>query len=197
MAQPVEAVHSLLDHEGPWTEYEFLMLPEDRRIELLDGGLLVSPYAGRRHQRASSRLWNALDAVAPPGCEVFATINVRVGSGRILIPDLVVVVDPGADDADDAVIDARHVVLVVEIVSPGSVAADRAIKPPLYAAAGIPHYLRVEFDGAGATAVAYGLRSGRYVETLRAGPGHTLTLVEPFPAAVDLSALARRTRAQA
>ncbi|MFN2535031.1 MAG: hypothetical protein ABR528_07240 [Pseudonocardiaceae bacterium] len=32
-AQPV-----LLDHAGPWTEEKFLALPDDRRIELLDGG---------------------------------------------------------------------------------------------------------------------------------------------------------------
>ena len=30
---------ALLDHVGPWTEQDYLALPEDRRrIELLDGG---------------------------------------------------------------------------------------------------------------------------------------------------------------
>ena len=37
--------------------------------------------------------------------------------------------------------------MVVEIVSPGSVAADRAIKPRLYAEAGIAHYVRIERAG--------------------------------------------------
>ena len=32
------AQHALLDHAGPWTEEQFLALPDDRRIELLDGG---------------------------------------------------------------------------------------------------------------------------------------------------------------
>jgi hypothetical protein len=47
----------LLDHIGPWTERDYFALPEDRRrIELLDGGLLVSPAASGRHQRLSSQL---------------------------------------------------------------------------------------------------------------------------------------------
>lgn len=69
----------IFDHAGPWTEEDFLALPEDRRIELLDGELLVSPYAGHAHQRASSRLWRMLDDAAPAAFEVFETINVRVG----------------------------------------------------------------------------------------------------------------------
>ncbi len=37
----------LLCHIGPWTEPDYLALPEDRRrIELLDGGLLVSRREG-------------------------------------------------------------------------------------------------------------------------------------------------------
>lgn len=41
MATPLD----VFDHPGPWTEEEFLALPEDRRIELLDGELLVTPSA--------------------------------------------------------------------------------------------------------------------------------------------------------
>ncbi len=54
---PSTAQSGLLDHVGPWTERDYLALPEDRRrIELLDGGLLASPAAGGRHQRLSSHL---------------------------------------------------------------------------------------------------------------------------------------------
>ncbi|MGI8814078.1 MAG: Uma2 family endonuclease [Pseudonocardia sp.] len=168
-------------HDGPWTEDEFLALPEDRYIELLDGALLMSPYAGSRHQRLSSRLWRALEAARPSGMEVLETVNVRIGPNRILIPDLVVVTRL---DDDVTVFDAADVVLVVEIVSPGSVAADRAIKPRLYAEAGIPGYLRVELSGP--TALPHRLRDGRYVCD---EPGPVLRLTEPFAAEVDLAAL--------
>ncbi len=191
MAQPASAGDLLLDHDGPWTEQDFLALPEDRRIELVDGGLLVSPHAGRPHQRLSSHLWMALGAAAPMDLEVAESINVRVGPGRILIPDLAVVTDPGAGGV---VADAAQVAMVVEIVSRGSVAADRAVKPPLYAAAGIPHYLRVELAESGASGVAYRLERGRYAEVAR---GERLRLGEPFPVELDLPALARRTRPQA
>jgi Uma2 family endonuclease len=192
MAQPSSG--DLLDHLGPWTEQEFLGLPEDRRIELLDGELLVSPSARRPHQRLSLRLAIALDSAATPGYEVSEAINVRVAPGRILIPDIVVSTDPGAEDV---VAEASAVAMVVEIVSPGSVAADRAIKPPLYAAAGIGHYLRVELGSSGVAAAAYRLADGRYVEAARVLPGERLVLTEPFPVELDLSRLATTTRPDA
>ena len=47
----------MLEHVGPWTEQDYLALPADRRrIELLDGSLMVSPSAGYRHQRLSFQL---------------------------------------------------------------------------------------------------------------------------------------------
>lgn len=189
MASPAPV--DLLDHDGAWTEEDFLALPEDRRIELLDGGLLVSPAPRRPHQRLSSRFWAALDAVAPPGFEVLEAVNVRVARGRILIPDIAVFTNPGADLA---VTDAADVAMVVEIGSRGSVVADRAVKPQLYAAAGIPHYLRIEIGATGPTVVAYRLRAGRYVEVARVEPGERLRLTEPFPVDLDLAELASRVR---
>jgi Uma2 family endonuclease len=37
--------------------------------------------------------------------------------------------------------------LAVEVMSPSSVATDRVAKPAQYAAAGIPHFWRLELDG--------------------------------------------------
>lgn len=66
----------LLEHTGPWTERDYLALPEDRRrIELLDGSLLVSPSAGGRHQWLSSQLWLAMSRVAPDGLQVLEAIK--------------------------------------------------------------------------------------------------------------------------
>jgi Uma2 family endonuclease len=191
----VDAVQAeLLDHVGPWTEDEYLALPEDnRRIELLDGGLLVNPSPSGPHQRLSSHLWLALSKAAPAGLEVIAAINVRVAPERILIliPDLAIVTNPGVDLT---VWPADEVAMVVEIMSPGSVATDRAVKPELYARAGIAHYLRVELGRRGPKGLLYRLEHGRPVQTARSEPGKQLRLAQPFPVALDLLQLAVATR---
>ena len=185
------AQSGLLDHGGPWTEQDYLALPDDRRrIELLDGGLLVSPVASGRHQRLSFQLCYALGRAAPNWLEVLEAINVRVASGRILIPDLVVVANPGLDLT---VWDPADVTMIVEIVSPGSIAADRAIKPQLYSAAGIEHYLRIELSNPGPTSVVYRLQRGDYVAVASLGPAQLLCLTEPFPVDLDLAELAAAT----
>jgi Uma2 family endonuclease len=180
-------------HDGAWTEADYLGLPEDRaRIELLDGGLLVNPAPSVTHQRLSSRLWLALEAARPVGMEILAAVNVRVAPGRILIPDLVAVVVYGGDVK---VLDAADVALVVEIVSPDSVAADRALKPQLYAAARIPTYARIELRRGSPRAMPFRLGTGGYVATDPA-PDHVLRLTEPFAAEVDLAALLAAERPQ-
>lgn len=117
---------------------------------------------------------------------MLVAINVRLATGRILIPDLAVITTPGIDSV---VSEAHDVAQVVEIVSPGSVVTDRAVKPQLFADAAIPSYLRIELGRDGPTAVAYRLRDGRYVEESRAAPGAALSLREPFPLVVDLASL--------
>lgn len=175
-------------HQGPWTEADYLALPEDnRRIELLDGGLLMSPSASGPHQLLSSRLWLALERARPDGTAVFEAVNVRLATGRILIPDLAVV---RHSRIDFTVLDAADIVMVVEIVSPGSVAVDRAIKPRLYADADIPYYARIEL--AGPTAVLGRLVGERYELT---GADQALRMREPFPLEVDLPALMTADRA--
>lgn len=184
-------VAELFDHAGPWTEEEFLALSVDRRVELLDGALLVSPSASCGHPRLSFRLAVALDAAAAPGLEVLEAINVRVGPGKILIPDLAVVTQPGLDVA---VSDATQVVLVVEIASPGNAVMNQAVKPQLYAQAGVPHYLRVELGTDDPSAVVYRLHRRGYAELERVAPGQPLVLTDPIAVTLDLAALAAATR---
>jgi Uma2 family endonuclease len=188
MAAPVPDVFG---HTDPWTEAEFLDLPVDRRVELLDGALLVSPSARIRHQRLSSGLWRALDGAAPLGLEVLEAINVRVGPGKILIPDLAVAAVPGLDST---VCEATDVVMVVEITSPGNAAVDRAVKPQLYAQAGVPHYLRIELAETGPRALVHRLERDHFAEVAYVAAGCPLSLTEPIAVTLDLAALAASTR---
>ncbi len=178
-----------LEHVGPWTEDDFFALPENgQRHELVDGSLLMSPAPGRPHQRISSRLWRLLDAAAPPELEVQEAINVRLGSGRIVIPDLAVLTSV---DSPDLVAPASEVALVVEIVSPFSGPTDQLLKPGLYAVAGIPMFVRVELDG---EVCAHQLDAGVYRPVATARPGQEFRLTEPFGVSFDPAELSSPRR---
>jgi Uma2 family endonuclease len=186
------AYAEMLRHAGPWAEADYLQLPDDGlRIELVDGALLVNPLPNTAHQRLNSRLWCALDSAAPPGFEVLEGVGVRVAEGRILIPDLSVVTKPGAAPV---VWEPADVALVIEITSPGSIVNDKAIKPVAYAAAGIPYFLQIDLRTATPLAILHKLVGLDYAEILRSEPGEPLRLAEPFPAIVDLAALAVAVR---
>ncbi|MFF5228544.1 Uma2 family endonuclease [Dactylosporangium sp. NPDC000521] len=180
-----------LDHDGPWSEDEYLAIdPAGHRIELIDGSLLLSPAPKNRHQLLSSLLWAAFDErAAEAGLFALEGVNVRLGSGRILIPDLIVADVDGGDDT----IAADDVMLAVEIASPSTAGVDRFIKMPLYAAAGIAWYLVVEQELSGAVTMhVHRLEGGRYDEEAKVGPGQTLNLTKPLDVTLDPDALLRR-----
>jgi Uma2 family endonuclease len=186
------AYAEMLRHAGPWTETDYLQLPDDGlRIELIDGALLVNPPPNTAHQRLNTRLWRALDDAAPPGFEVLEGVGVRMAEDRILIPDISVVTKPGAAPV---IWESADVALVIEITSPGSIVNDKAIKPVAYAAAGIPYFLRIDLRTRTPLAVLHKLLRLDYVEILRNEPGEPLRLAEPYQATLDLAALAVAVR---
>jgi len=122
---------------------------------------------------------------------VLEAVNVALPGGKLLVPD-VVVVAAGAVDETATRLPCEAVLAVVEVVSPSTVSIDRAIKPVMYAEAGIPVYWRVELHGT-PKIVACSLSRGRYVTrtTLVAGtPGR---ITRPFAVELDPSDLTRRT----
>jgi Uma2 family endonuclease len=89
-------------------------------------------------------------------------------------PDAMIVHSPAA--LDHHFCKAEQVLVVVEIVSPGTRRRDRFEKPALYASAGIPHYWRIEQNPV--HIYAYDLIDGRY--ELAADSADELVLTEPL-----------------
>lgn len=183
MAAPDRQVSDPFARSGPWTERDWLDLPTEEHVELVDGVLVMSPRASNPHQRLAYRIWGALDAGAAAGWDVLGEPNLRLGSDRVLIPDVSVI---ARADMTAVMNDAADVALVVEVVSAGHAAVDRILKPQLYAEAGIRWYLRVEQDGP--VGHLHVLDDGAYRETAR---GPVLELSEPFGVTLDLPRLAR------
>lgn len=187
-ADPVQHPHPLLDHQGPWTEEDYLALPEIEglRIELVDGELIMSPVGEHSHQRIAARLWSELDRLLPASYDVLPDVNVRLGEGRFNIPDVVVLRQP----EDVVYSEAGNVWLVAEVVSDSGRARDRIFKPALYAEAGIGLYLLVERKPR-LELILFRLDGGDYVEHARARKGERLEL-PGVGVAIEADALVRR-----
>src|SRR5690349_17807975 len=84
-----------------WTVDDVLALPEEQtslqRLELVDGVLLMSPAPTSVHQRLLQKLQFAFAATLPDGTELLPGVNVRIGTQRLLIPDLVILTCPGVE----------------------------------------------------------------------------------------------------
>lgn len=187
-AEPVYATHPLLAHRGPWSEEEYLALPEIEgyRVELLDGDLLMSPAAGSPHQRIGSRLWRVLEEQLPDDLEALEAANVRLGDRRLVIPDGVVT----RDLSDWLICPVDSIVLLVEVESPHGKARDRIIKPAFYADAGVPWYLRIEPRPKLELVLGRRKRS-EYVEHARAAEGEVLEIPD-LGVTIDVDRLLRR-----
>jgi Uma2 family endonuclease len=183
---------AMLEHPEPWTEEEFFALGETpNRIELIDGSLWVSPAPSKRHQHIAYLLTVGLYAAAErAGLLVLQDVNLRLTSGRIVQPDILVA------DTDDlgTTVEAAEARLVVEVVSPGNAGTDRLLKPQLYAAAGIGWYLRVEQPKDSVELHLHRLTDGCYGSAEIAVPGGFLSSDEPFPFTIEVASLIRRPR---
>ncbi|MFI5932778.1 Uma2 family endonuclease [Actinoplanes sp. NPDC051494] len=154
---------------------DVLNLPDDApRVELLDGVMIVVPSPTIGHQNIGNLLWAWLRQHAPDTFLAVTAVGVAVGMRDSLEPDVLLLRQPVA--SGNHYVLPSQVVIAVEIVSPGTRRRDRLEKPALYAAAGIPHFWRIEQDPL--RVFAYDLVDGRYEAAGEAGA--ELVLSAPF-----------------
>jgi len=150
---------SVRPQQEPLTSEQYAEMPEDisRTIEVVDGYVVFCESPTREHQRAVRRLANVLetataDAPKSLGClAVDMDVDLRVRDVPLLNlrPDVVLY---RCLDADER-LRPEHVLLVVEVVSPGSEARDTIDKFGEYAKAGIQHYWIVRLDDGGVSTI--------------------------------------------
>ena len=166
-------------------------LPEDicRRIEIVDGSIIVSPAPRRVHQIIARRLANALEAACGRQLAVATDVDLRLRDIPLLNRRPDVVVYDAALPAD-AVLRPEHCTLVVEVMSPGSVTTDQTDKPAEYAMAGIKHFWRLEAtDDVSLTVFRYRLDPTTRVYTSSGLDSEKLAVAEPFALSIDLDGL--------
>lgn len=177
-----------LPEEGVTAE-EYDRMPDEicRRIEIVDGSIIVSPSATPRHNRIARMLANRLEEAAPAPWQVTTDVDLRISDVPLhnRRPDVLVF----DGDPDELPVRPQQVLLAVEIMSKGSVSADRLDKPAEYASAGISHYWRIEQGDTGLTAHTHSIDTTKRAYISTGTYSGAFKADRPFPIAVDLDSL--------
>ncbi|MEZ0065046.1 Uma2 family endonuclease [Streptacidiphilus sp. MAP12-20] len=168
-------------------EYDSWSEEQCAGIEIVDGMVVVSPSASKRHNRLARILANTLDQAGDTTWNADTDFDVRLQDVPLTNrrPDVVVY---RADSIDVSPTRPEHVLLVVEVVSPGSETTDRVVKVDQYAKAGIPFYWRVEQAATGLPLV-YTYLLDPATRQYREGEVFTgaIKTTVPFPVEADLT----------
>jgi Uma2 family endonuclease len=171
-------------HSGPFTPADREAMPEDsRRVELIDGCLVVSPSPGRAHNDVVMHLFRLLDRVCPDDVTIYnVPYDYRLPDDSELVPDITVAhtADLGAERITAVPL------LVVEVISPSSRWMDPVVKRAKYEAAGVPAYWIA--DPVAGRMTVLELEGSQYVQRAVVEAADVV-LERPFPVTVHLRGL--------
>lgn len=176
----------------PTTMREFVdWLPEmpQFHVEIVNGRVIVSPRGNPRHSWMIGRLVRAFGPVADEhGWHEWPELDVCIaGTREPLIPDFAL----GPKDAPrwgDREIVSDGLIMVAEVVSPGSVREDREDKPGIYARGGVPILLIVDPEEEPMIiSVHSGPSTSGYRTVTRAKVGEALHIPAPIDYVLDTS----------
>ncbi|WP_369053723.1 Uma2 family endonuclease [Kineococcus terrestris] len=165
-----------------WDEYA--ALPEDSRVEYVDGHLLVSPSPTRRHQRIRHVLTSAVAAVLPEGHEVISAWEWKPGADAF-VPD-VMVYERAAVTGEERFTGTPA--LVVEVLSTNR-RDDLLLKMTKYAQVGLPRYWVVDPRERTLTTLVLDDGAFRPTRVLEAAAGEVELDAGPARLVLDVGAL--------
>lgn len=172
--------------DGPYGELDAL-----KRIELIDGELIVMSPQTEFHRRVVQRLCDRLEEQCPDELTSTREMDVVLGPRQRPCPDVSVVTKTAAADLGRTYYEPEDVVLVVEVVSKSSEIRDRETKPKRYAQSGINHFWRVENSGGQPTVYVYELDPATSTYALTGIFHDRLKITVPFQIDIALDALVR------
>lgn len=177
---------------SPEQIYEQMEPIEDLKVELLGGRLVMTGGASIRHARVVMLLMRTLWAIADSGgWEVLTDVSLHVAATRDRPKPDVVVVPRGAPQYDKNEFYAHGVLLVAEVVSPGSQDEDRHGKPRYYAQGKVPLYLLVDIEATPPSVTLFARpKAGKYQDRVTVEMGQALSLPLPIGVTLDTEALA-------
>jgi Uma2 family endonuclease len=158
----------------PFTYRDYARLQDDRRYEVIEGKLYLTPSPRTWHQRTCGELFAALRKHVRDhdlGDVLIAPCDVVLSDTNVFQPDILFV-----RKNRRSIIEERYVSgapdLVVEILSPGTKARDRKLKFPVYARFGVREMWMVDVN----TRVIEVFQNvgGRFGSPARFGPGDIL-----------------------
>jgi Uma2 family endonuclease len=147
------------------------VLPEDGRIELIDGEILKMSPVGARHAAAMARANRALVRAVGELAIVLPQGSVRLDRFQMPQPDFSLL-RPKADFYASGHAGPADILLAIEIAD-SSFTYDHDVKTPLYARVGIVEYWIADLNQDRLSVYAQP-RDGRYRELQSRGPGERL-----------------------
>ncbi len=164
--------------------------------ELVEGRMFLTPTPSVDHQLAATELGSMLRPQLPPELEPILGVDIDMqlappdGPGFSRRPDLIVVQRDARQRQrrEGGMASASDVVIVAEVLSPGSKRTDRVAKRSEYAEARIPHYWIVDLTGPVSMLVCHLAGEVGYVDDGSPVSGR-FTTTKPFPIEIDLDAL--------
>ncbi|MGW1727203.1 Uma2 family endonuclease [Streptomyces sp. NPDC002306] len=178
-----------------WTADDLDRIPGlPRHTELIDGSLVFMSPQTAFHGRCMRLLEQTLLEQVPDHLDVLREMTIRLDSKNRLEPDVLVFPLSANTGPEQTWFEPEDILLAVEVVSADSRERDREVKPRKYAAAGVPHFWRVEQDDDKGFPVVYVYELDPATKSYGlTGIFHNrLKISEPFVLEIDLTTINSR-----